>query len=86
MDVTGQALLEAPDPWAARPPVPVPSPGQPIREWGLAIDAPLVLANPDAHDWVETADLVVVGLGGAGGAAAPDGAERRASRLRPDHH
>lgn len=86
MDVTGQALLEAPDPWAARPPVPVPSPGQPIREWGLAIDAPLVLANPDAHDWAETADLVVVGLGGAGVAAALEGLERGLSVIALDHY
>ncbi|WP_029921540.1 FAD-binding protein [Nevskia soli] len=45
-------------------------------EWGLQIEAPLRLADPDRHSWDESADLVVVGLGGAGVAAALEGVER----------
>jgi 3-oxo-5alpha-steroid 4-dehydrogenase len=43
---------------------------------GVAIEDPLVVADPDAFAWDETADLVVVGLGGAGVAAALEGLER----------
>ena len=43
---------------------------------GVAIEDPLVVENPDAFSWDETADLVVVGLGGAGVAAALEGLER----------
>jgi 3-oxo-5alpha-steroid 4-dehydrogenase len=43
---------------------------------GVAIEDPLVVANPDNFAWDETADLVVVGLGGAGVAAALEGLER----------
>ena len=43
---------------------------------GVSIEDPLVVADPDAFAWDETADLVVVGLGGAGVAAALEGVER----------
>jgi 3-oxo-5alpha-steroid 4-dehydrogenase len=43
---------------------------------GVAIEDPLVIADPDAFAWDEAADLVVVGLGGAGVAAALEGLER----------
>ncbi len=43
---------------------------------GVAIQDPLVVADPDSFAWDETADLVVVGLGGAGVAAALEGLER----------
>jgi 3-oxo-5alpha-steroid 4-dehydrogenase len=43
---------------------------------GVAIEDPLVIADPDAFAWDETADLVVVGLGGAGVAAALEALER----------
>jgi 3-oxo-5alpha-steroid 4-dehydrogenase len=43
---------------------------------GVAIEDPLVVADPDNFAWDETADLVVVGLGGAGVAAALEGLER----------
>ena len=43
---------------------------------GVAVEDPLVIADPDAFAWDETADLVVVGLGGAGVAAALEGLER----------
>jgi len=43
---------------------------------GVAIEDPLIVADPDAFAWDETADLVVVGLGGAGVAAALEGLER----------
>lgn len=45
---------------------PVPPGGKAIKDWGLAIEAPLHVADPDAHSWDEEADMVVVGLGGAG--------------------
>jgi 3-oxo-5alpha-steroid 4-dehydrogenase len=43
---------------------------------GVAIEDPLIIADPDNFAWDETADLVVVGLGGAGVAAALEGLER----------
>ncbi len=43
---------------------------------GVAIEDPLVIADPEQFTWDETADLVVVGLGGAGVAAALEGLER----------
>lgn len=43
---------------------------------GVAIEDPLVIADPDKFAWDESADLVVVGLGGAGVAAALEGLER----------
>ena len=45
-------------------------------QWGLRIEPPLRLADADRHPWHESADLVVVGLGGAGVAAALEGVER----------
>jgi len=45
-------------------------------QWGLQIEPPLRLADADRHPWDESADLVVVGLGGAGVAAALEGVEQ----------
>ncbi len=42
----------------------------------VAIEDPLVIPEPDNFKWDESADLVVVGLGGAGVAAALEGLER----------
>lgn len=73
-----------PDPWTLRQPAPVPPSGQAITDWGLAIDAPLRLDDPDAHAWQDEADMIVVGLGGAGIAAALDGLERGLSVIALD--
>jgi 3-oxo-5alpha-steroid 4-dehydrogenase len=51
---------------AARPRTNAPDPAQP----------PLVLDDPSAERWDDTADLVVVGFGGAGVCAALEGRER----------
>jgi 3-oxo-5alpha-steroid 4-dehydrogenase len=72
------------DPWHLRPPAPVPLAGQPISQWGLAIDAPLRLDDPERHAWDDEADMIVVGLGGAGVAAALDGLERGLSVIALD--
>src|ERR1700677_4897327 len=53
---------------------------------GVAIEDPLVIADPDAFAWDETADLVVVGLGGAGVAAALEGLERGLKVIALDHY
>ena len=60
----------------SKPTAAAPSAGEAITQWGLAIDAPLMLDTPDAHGWDEEADMVVVGLGGAGVAAALQGLEQ----------
>ncbi|MDD3798659.1 MAG: FAD-binding protein [Novosphingobium sp.] len=73
------------DPYA-KPARPVPQPGQPITDWGLAIDAPLRLDDPDAYTWDEQADMVVVGLGGAGIAAALQGLEEGLSVVAVDQY
>lgn len=52
----------------------------------LAVEDPLVLDDPDAHPWTETADLVVVGLGGAGVAAALEALERGVSVIAIDRY
>jgi 3-oxo-5alpha-steroid 4-dehydrogenase len=44
--------------------------------WGLSIEQPLRIDEPAAFSWDDTADLVIVGLGGAGVAAALEGVER----------
>lgn len=80
------SLLSPPDPWTQREPMPVPAPGQPITEWGLSIDAPLELTDPDAHAWAEAADVVVVGLGGAGVATALEALEQGLSVIALDHY
>jgi len=72
------------DPWDLRKPARVPVAGQPITDWGLAIDAPLRLDDPETHTWQEGADMIVVGLGGAGVAAALDGLERGLSVIALD--
>lgn len=56
------------------------------REVGLEIEDPLVLADPDAHGWDDEADLVIVGLGGAGVAAALEALERGVSVLAVDRY
>ena len=56
------------------------------RELGLQIEDPLVIAEPDAHPWDETADLVVVGLGGAGVSAALEALERGISVIAVDRY
>lgn len=56
------------------------------REFGLDIEDPLILDDPDAHPWDAEADLVVVGLGGAGVAAALEAAERGRSVIAVDRY
>lgn len=72
------------NPWQKDGRARVPVAGQAINQWGLAIDAPMVLENPDAQHWDEQADMVIVGLGGAGVAAALDGLERGLSVVALD--
>ena len=94
--MTSQQPLDAPDllvppsPWARawskRPRAPIPAPETPITDWGLAIDAPLRLADPDAHDWQAEADMIVVGLGGAGVSAALDALEQGLSVIALDQY
>lgn len=79
----GESYLP-PNPWTVRTPAPVPAPGEAINSWGLAIDAPLRLADPYKHDWNEEADMVVVGLGGAGVSAALEGLEQGMSVIALD--
>ena len=83
IDVAMAALNHDP---RAKPSPPTPPAGEAVREWGLAIDAPLSLADPDAHPWDEQADMVVVGLGGAGIAAALQGLEEGMSVIAVDQY
>lgn len=64
----------------------MPRAGESITEWGLAIDAPLTLADPETHAWDEQADMVIVGLGGAGIAAALQGLEEGLSVIAVDQY
>lgn len=56
------------------------------RDVGLDIEDPLVIDDPDALGWDEEADLVVVGLGGAGIAAALEALERGLSVCAVDRY
>ena len=56
------------------------------RRLGVEIEAPIVLDAPDDHPWDAAADLVVVGLGGAGVAAAVEGLERGLTVIAVDRY
>ncbi|HSB95482.1 MAG TPA: FAD-dependent oxidoreductase, partial [Spongiibacteraceae bacterium] len=73
-----------PSPWTLRTPASVPPSRSAIGEWGLAIDAPLTIEVPDEHLWQHDADMIIVGLGGAGIAAALEGLEQGLSVLALD--
>lgn len=62
-------------PYSYPPGDPAPAGPGAVRDWGLAIDAPLMLHDPDGHPWDDAADLIVVGAGGAGIAAMLEGVE-----------
>ncbi|MDE2411976.1 MAG: FAD-binding protein [Sphingomonadales bacterium] len=84
--ITEPSPLRPPNPFGLRSAPPSPPPHAPITDWGLSIDPPLTLSDPDAHRWDETADLVIVGLGGAGVAAALEGLERGLGVIAVDHY
>jgi 3-oxo-5alpha-steroid 4-dehydrogenase len=54
--------------------------------WASAVEAPLVIDDASAHHWDDAADLVVVGFGGAGVAAALQAAEQGVSVLALDRY
>jgi 3-oxo-5alpha-steroid 4-dehydrogenase len=56
------------------------------QDLGLDVEEPLTLDDPDAIAWDEEADLVVVGLGGAGISAALEGLERGLSVVAVDRY
>ena len=56
------------------------------RGWGLAVDEALRLDDVEAQHWDDEADLVVVGLGGAGVSAALEGLERGLSVIAIDRY
>lgn len=55
-------------------------------EVGLDVEDPLILDDVSAHPWDEEADLVVVGLGGAGVAASVEALERGLSVIAVDRY
>jgi 3-oxo-5alpha-steroid 4-dehydrogenase len=55
-------------------------------EWGLQIEPPLRLSDVEQHPWDEAADLVVVGLGGAGVAAALEAVEHGVDTIALDRY
>jgi 3-oxo-5alpha-steroid 4-dehydrogenase len=62
------------------------APSRLAADLGLSVEDPLILDEPDAAAWDETADLVVVGLGGAGIAAALEALERGLSVVAVDRY
>ncbi|WP_380872170.1 putative dehydrogenase [Sphingomonas sp. DBB INV C78] len=56
------------------------------QEVGLDVEDPLILDHVSSHKWDEEADLVVVGLGGAGVSAALEGLERGLSVIAVDRY
>ena len=78
------AAFIPPNPWTTSKPAAVPPAGEDITSWGLAIQAPLRLDDPDSHNWQDDADVVVVGLGGAGVSAALEALEQGLSVIALD--
>ena len=58
----------------------------PGAQWGLQVEAPLRIDHPEKFAWDESADLVVVGLGGAGVAAALEAVERGVDVIALDRY
>jgi len=56
------------------------------KAWGLHVEAPLRIDDVERFDFAESADLVVVGLGGAGVAAALEGVEHGLDVLALDRY
>jgi 3-oxo-5alpha-steroid 4-dehydrogenase len=54
--------------------------------WASQVEAPLVIDNASAYPWNDAADIVVVGFGGAGVAAALEAAERRVKVIALDRY
>ena len=54
--------------------------------WNSQVEEPLVLDDVESAEWDEAADLVVVGYGGAGAAAALEARQRGADVLVLDHY
>ena len=52
--------------------------------WYSYVQAPLVLDDPEAASWVDTADVLVVGFGGAGVSAALEARSQGADVLAID--
>lgn len=55
-------------------------------QWASPVEAPLVLDEANARQWDDAADLVVVGFGGAGVAAALEAAEHGVNVLALDRY
>lgn len=56
------------------------------REWGLDVEPPQRVLDPEGFAWDESGDLVVVGLGGAGAAAALEAVERGLEVIAVDRY
>lgn len=56
------------------------------KAWGLQVETPLRIDDVEGFDFAEAADLVVIGLGGAGVAAALEGVERGLDVLAVDRY
>lgn len=54
--------------------------------WASSVEAPQVIDAPDSFAWSDTADIVIVGFGGAGVAAATEAAEHGADVLALDRY
>src|SRR5690242_2371829 len=59
-------------------------PGNPL--WASPVENPLCIEDPQQHRWDDSADLLVVGFGGAGVAAAVEAAERGLQVLALDRY
>lgn len=57
-----------------------------LSQWGLSVGDPVRIENPEGHEWSGEADILVVGLGGAGVAAALDVLERGLSVIALDRY
>ena len=46
------------------------------KKWHSSIESPEIIENPSVYKWSDEADLIIIGLGGAGVSAANEALDR----------
>ena len=49
------------------------------KTWHSGVESPEIIQNPSIYQWSDEADLIVIGLGGAGVSAANEALDRNLS-------
>ena len=54
------------------------------KTWHSGVESPEIIENPSIYQWSDEADLIVIGLGGAGVSAANEALDRNLSVIAID--